>query len=151
MTAPIPAHRAYGEIRGLPDRVRHWIDRVGNDPRLPWIGLGLIDDLERVMQLLSLKEFGEWLRTHPDPTLAEWSGEVLTAADDAEGYAELVEDIDNALPDGPPGEAYADAVKDCADEANRYRDMRAVLVETGALAEDDTSTDPADLLRVLLS
>lgn len=152
VNAPTPPHRAYGEIRGLPERVRKWIDRVGNDPRLPWIGLGLIDDLERVMQLLSLREFGEWLRVQPDAKLADWAPEVLDAADKADELAELHEDIDDAAGGaGHDKKTYGEAVKAAYDQAERYADMRAVLVETGALAEDDTATDPADLLRVLLA
>lgn len=44
--------RRYGKPEGLLERLEEWIDRMGNDHNLPWVGLGLIDDLKLVVTLL---------------------------------------------------------------------------------------------------
>lgn len=38
-------NRPYGKPEGLADRLLEHIDRLGTDKQLPWVGLGLIDDL----------------------------------------------------------------------------------------------------------
>lgn len=140
-----PYDPPYGKMAGLPERVANWIKRLSS-PALPWIGMGLIRDLEMVMRILSLREFGEFLRSRSGID-SEWGDEIIAAADAADELEELQADIEKAVP-VEPGEIYADAIERAAKLGER---MRAVLVETGALADDDTATDPADLLRVLLS
>jgi len=135
----------YGKITGLPERIGRWLDRL-KSPSLPWIGLGLIEDLRMVMRILSLREFGEFLRSRAGID-SEWGDEIIAAADAADELDQLQADIEKAVPVAV-GQEYADAVEQAAKLGDR---MRAVLVETGALADDDTVTDPADLLRALLS
>lgn len=36
----------YGQIEGLPDRLEAAATRLGRDKALPWVGMGLIADLE---------------------------------------------------------------------------------------------------------
>lgn len=36
----------YGKPEGLRDRLAEWVQRLSNDRNLPWVGLGLIDDLD---------------------------------------------------------------------------------------------------------
>lgn len=79
----------YGKPEGLADRLRRWRHRLGTDRALPWVGLGLIADIELAAAML----------------------------------------------DGAP-------MPD-----DRVRD---VLVEMGALDKNDTTTDVADMLRILL-
>lgn len=38
----------YGKQEGLRERIQQWIDRLSKDQSLPWVGLGLIADLEAV-------------------------------------------------------------------------------------------------------
>ena len=132
-------------------------------------------DLEVTLQLLDVREFADWLRTHGDPTQARFAVDIHEALDAAEDYEEVagaldgwndsptlhlaekaeqvvreVQAIDQALGDtgGAPRMAHVNAIADAAKLGER---MRAVLVETGALANDDSETDPAALLRALLS
>lgn len=140
-----PYDPPFGKLSGLPDRIGSWCKRL-RSPGLPWAGLGLIRDLEMVMRLLTLREFGEFLRSRAGID-SEWGDEIIAAADAADELEELQADIERAVP-VEPGEIYADAVERAAKLGER---MRAVLVETGALADNDTETDPADLLRLLLS
>lgn len=44
--------RNYGNVEGLPARIDQWIETLSRDKALPWIGLGLIDDLKAVKQAL---------------------------------------------------------------------------------------------------
>lgn len=136
-----PYDPPFGKMAGLPERIASWVKRLSS-PALPWVGLGLIRDLEMVGRILSLREFGEFLRARAGID-SEWGDEIIAAAD----AVEALEEIEAVVPVAP-GEAYADAVENAAKLGER---MRAVLVEAGALADDDLATDPADLLRALLS
>jgi hypothetical protein len=135
-------NRAYGEIEGLPERLADWLKRTKYDKSLPWVGLGIVADLEAVVRLLSLEEFGQWLRTHPDAELQRWGDEVLDAAGDRDA---LLATIDEHLPEGETATAAVELA------GATITDVRAVLVECGALSPDDTDTDVPALLRALLA
>lgn len=44
--------RQYGKIAGLRERVDEWTERLSTDKNLPWVGLGLIDDLEAMARFM---------------------------------------------------------------------------------------------------
>jgi hypothetical protein len=134
--------RPYGQIEGLPARLAEWVGRFKYDKTLPWAGLGVVADMEAVVRLLSLEEFGNWLHTHPDDELQRWGAEVLEAAGDRDA---LMAAIDEHLPDD---DTYEGAVRKAGENNDA---VRAVLVECGALAPDDTATPIPDLLRALLA
>lgn len=45
--------RVYGSQEGLSDRLLDWIERLSKDKTLPFVGLGLIDDLQAAAELLA--------------------------------------------------------------------------------------------------
>lgn len=45
--------RDFGSPDGLTDRLLNWIERLSMDKSLPWVGLGLIDDLQAAADELS--------------------------------------------------------------------------------------------------
>lgn len=94
------------------------------------------------MRLLTLEEFGNWLRLHDDGDLQQWGAPVLKAAGERD---RLLAVIDEHLPEG---ETATEAV---AIAGTTIADVRKVLVECGALEEADQHTDIAGLLRVLLA
>jgi hypothetical protein len=134
----------YGHLAGLRERLARWIDRAGRDHTLPWVGLGLVRDLEVAVQLLDLREFGEWLRRE--------GGEHARFGDDLARLDDAV--VATGLKGVDPAEALEaiDAMA-LAHEAQalQFEAMRKVLVEAGALDAKDRDTDPAALLRALLS
>lgn len=142
---PRPTMRQFGTVVGLQQRLVDHIRRLGTDRTLPWVGLGLINDLEIAVQLLNLKEFAEWLRTKGDPAHASFADEISDAYDalaDA-GYAtpSLASNVAGLDDENRQNEA----------KAMQLDDLRGVLVATGALAADDRETDLPALLRALLS
>ena len=42
----------------LADRLEKWIERLGQDRSLPWVGLGLVEDLKEAIAALREKEDG---------------------------------------------------------------------------------------------
>lgn len=36
----------------IADRLENWVQRLGQDKSLPWVGLGLIDDLMAAVEVL---------------------------------------------------------------------------------------------------
>lgn len=142
MTANPP--RNYGEIAQLPERMAYWKERLSSDRGLPWAGLGLIKDLDAIMRLLTLGEFAEWLRTHPDNELQRWADEVRDAAEDRDTL--IAATVDNL-----PTEPGRSIEQDITAAGETIADVRRVLVDAGALAADDTQTPVADLIRALLS
>jgi hypothetical protein len=139
----------HGEIEGLPERLADWLKRTKYDKSLPWVGLGIVADLEAVVRLLSLEEFGQWLRTHPDAELQRWGDEVLDAAGDRDA---LLATIDEHLPEGETATAAVElagtAIVTAATELDA---IRGVLIQCGALTAGDTETDVPALLRALLA
>lgn len=39
-------NRAFGKPEGLEKRLGMWANQLSHDPKYPWVGLGLIDDLK---------------------------------------------------------------------------------------------------------
>jgi hypothetical protein len=129
----------------LAQRLAKWVDRLGSDKSLPWVGLGLIRDLEEALRLLNMREFAEWLRDKGDPAHARFADEILEAQDALRvaGYGSpvLAKNID----------ALDDENREHERQALALQDVRKVLVEYGALASDDRDTPLPDLVRALLS
>lgn len=61
----MPRDRRYGKIAGLRERIDEWMHDLSHDKSLPWVGLGLIDDLEAMARFMD----GE--RTDPAPVEEE--------------------------------------------------------------------------------
>jgi hypothetical protein len=137
----------YGKIAGLAERLAKFRQRLCTDRSLPWQGTGLIADLEVVVRLLNVQEFVDDLRVHGDEEQARWAAELLEIIEDADEHERLIEEIEQAVPVAA-GQEYGAAIAEAAALGDR---MRAVLVEVGALAENDTETDPVAMLRALLS
>jgi hypothetical protein len=49
----------YGKPEGLADRLDEHVERLGKDKRIPWLGLGIVQDLQCAARLL---------RGQPEPT-----------------------------------------------------------------------------------
>lgn len=135
----------HGHLEGLRARLAGHIDRLGRDKTLPWVGLGIIRDLEVTVQLLNMREFAEWLRTQGDPAHQRFGDEILEAQGilDGAGYAtpSLVANVDGLDDENRENDA----------KALVLADVRQVLVSTGALASDDHETPLPALVRALLS
>lgn len=146
VSAPRPTKRQFGTVIGLPQRMAAWVDRMGKDRSLPWVGLGIIKDMEMAVQLLNLREFAEWLRTKGDPEHQGFADDILADQE----TLDAVRDACNTA-------GYRDepdvvrAVELLDDEVRKVDAVRQVLIDTGALAKDDTETDVPSLLRALLS
>lgn len=143
-------NRQYGKIEGLTGRLATWLERTKYDKSLPWVGLGLCHDMEVILRLFSLEEFGQWLRGHSDDELQRWGVEVLDAADAVADLDALRETIDEQIPAGV-NEPYTEMVERGGAAVTENDEVRKVLTECGALAPDDTTTDVPALLRALLS
>lgn len=119
-----------------------------------FVGSGPIADLEALMRFLNSREFLEYLRTRGNDTESRFAGELLRdqetleavqlAADCAQETSQphsgadpvaIIEELDGAL----------------SSARYDYRQVRRVLVDLGALADDDETTPVADLLRALLA
>lgn len=135
----------HGHVAGLAERLAKWMDRCGRDKTLPWVGLGLIADLEVAVQLLNMREFAEWLRTHGDPAHARFADEIMHAQDALAiaGYhtPSLAENIDGLDDENRENEK----------QAIELAEVRKVLVQTGALSADDKDTPMSALVMALLS
>lgn len=139
----------FGKPQGLAARLAKWASDMGTDRNLPWAGLGIIEDLKLAAQLLNLREFGEWLRTHGSPEHRHFADELLR-------NEETLEAVDSALATAGLRNfdpvAGVETLQRERDQAGRdYRELRRVLVECGALSGDDADTPIADLVRALLS
>lgn len=137
----------FGKLRGLYGRLLKWkaqLSRPGS--HRPFYG-GMAADLEVLLRLLTLREFGEFLRTHGENS--EWGDEILAVLDELDDVDGLYSDIERVLPvkDGQP---YAEAVEDIAKRALKYDIIRATLINAGVLNADDTDTDLASLIRLLM-
>lgn len=135
----------HGHLAGLRERLARALDRLGRDRTLPWVGLGLVNDLEVTLQLLNMREFAEWLRTNGDPAHARFADEIIDAQDAlaTAGYhgPSLGENVDGLDEENRENEK----------QALVLGDMRKVLIEAGALEATDRDTPLPDLLRALLS
>lgn len=137
-------NRDYGKIAKLPERLANWVERCKRDKSLPWVGSGMVADMEAVVRLLSLEEFGKWLYAHSDEELQRWGVEVLDAAADRDALTGLMAELDKQVPP-------TDCNEPALNQIERAGEVRKVLVELGALSADDTETSIPDLLRALLA
>lgn len=133
----------YGKARGLRDRLAMWNERLSTDRTVTWFGTGLIADLELVMKLLNLREYAEWLLLHGPAEHRQFAHDILADQDTLESF-------DDALRAAGKGHV-SDPVKAVEMLDQEGRDVRAVLVQIGALAADDEETDVPSLVRALLS
>ena len=136
----------FGKPRGLVGRLADWADRMGKDRSLPWAGLGIIEDLRLMVQVLDKREWLEAMRLSDDPDAQRFARELLAdneTVEAAEGAAYNAHHVSDEAADDP--------VRAIEELDARLVRIRGVLVSTGALADDDTETDLADLLRALLS
>ena len=144
----------YGSPRGLAARLVNWAERMGTDRNLPWAGLGVIEDLKLAGYVLNKREWLEKLLLSDDPDAQRFAREALAddetleavqdAADRAQASAEKYSGADPV--------AVIEQLDEAALAARRdYAAVRDVLVQAGALADDDEETPVADLLRALLS
>ena len=136
----------HGHLSGLRERLRSRIDRLGTDKTLPWVGLGLIDDLECVMKLLNLREFAEWLRVNGPPDQRDFADDILADQETLEAARQAVDTAGyRSEPD------VVRAIEKLDDETRQLDRVRTVLVEFGAIEPTDTDTDFPALIRALLS
>lgn len=143
---PLPYQSPYGHASGLPGRLRQWIDRLGTDRTLPWVGLGLIRDLEVTLRLLNLQEFAEHLRVNGTPEQQAFADEILADQFTLEAVRQAVDTA--GYRDEPD---VVRAVERLDDDSRIADKLRHVFVEVGALDAKDTETDLVALLRALLS
>ena len=136
----------HGHLSGLRDRLAKWVERMGRDRSLPWVGLGVVNDLEVTLQLLNLREFAEWLRVNGPPEQQGFAADILADQETLEAVRQAA-DMAGYRDEPDP----VRVVERLDDEVRALDAMRAVLVEKGALANDDYDTPLPDLLRALLS
>jgi hypothetical protein len=58
--------REFGQREGLSERLRDWRTRLGKDKSLPWVGLGLLDDLVAAADALDGAD------PEPEPEPEDW-------------------------------------------------------------------------------
>jgi len=140
----------HGRPEGLPGRLAMWAERLGTDHSLPWVGLGLIRDLELAMRLLNVREFAEHLRANGTPEQQRFADDILA---NEFTLASVRTAVDTAGYRDEPDPVRAVEALDMENRRNEALGaaVRDVLVEKGALAPDDTATDIPGLIRVLLS
>lgn len=135
----------HGHLSGLRARLRQWLDRLGTDRSLPWVGLGLVNDLEVTLRLLNLQEFAEWLKVHGPAEHREFAEDILRDQETLEAVGDALKHAGHEVDDPVQG------IENLDKEVRQVDDIRRVLVEAGALEESDHETPLPDLLRALLS
>lgn len=148
VSRPRPPNRQFGTLAGLRLRLAEWVDRAGTDRSLPWIGLGIIQDLELVMRLLDLREFAEWLKLHGPAEHQAFAADILADQDTLEALSDALRTAGKGNVTDP---VKAVEMLDMEARDSEGEKVRAVLVEMGALAADDEETDVPSLVRALLS
>lgn len=140
----------HGKPRGLPGRLADWAARMGTDRSLPWAGLGIVGDLKMAASILNRREWLESLRLSDDPEAARFAAELLDDVDELETVETAAASI-KGLPDEDYQLPAVETIERLDGVAEQYEAVRAVLVERGALADDDRDTPVGDLVRALLS
>lgn len=135
----------HGHLVGLRGRLQRWVERMGTDRSLPWVGLGLVADLEVLMRLLNLREFAEWLKVHGPAEHQAFADDILRDQETIEAVHDALKHAGHEVSDPVQG------VEALDDEVRQVDAIRQVLVDTGALAADDQDTKLPDLLRALLA
>lgn len=147
----------YGLPSGLSGRLLAWVDRMGKDRSLPWVGLGVLEDMVLASRILNSREFLESLLVGGTGEQADYARELLADADTLDAIGDAIGHIEG-LPPGPgPGPEITDpvvAIEELDAAAARARReieaIRDVLVEAGALTPGDRTTPLADLVRLLM-
>lgn len=125
------------------------------DRSIPWLGTGLIQDIELVMQILNLREFAEWLRTNGPPEHARFAREILSMEETLEAFECATDRVKADIACDPPATdpvSVVEVLDATACDAQRQLDrMRDVFCSVYALEDGDEETDLPDLLRALLS
>lgn len=140
----------YGRPRGLAKRLADMAARMGTDRALPWLGLGIVEDLIMAASILNRREWLEKLRLSDDPEAQQFAAELLDDADTLEA-AEIAAAHVQGLPKEPHALDPVDTIERLDAFAVERQQIRDLLVEIGALAENDDETPVADLIRALLS
>jgi hypothetical protein len=148
--SPPPYVFRYGRLVGLTERMAALCKRCRENDGRPFVGLGIIADLELVMRLLNLREYAEWLQVHGDDDQRRWAADIIDLQDRDEDNEQCFADIERVVPVGDD-QPYAEAVGDVARKAVQYDVVRAILVNVGAIAPDDTAADVPGMIRALLS
>lgn len=144
----------YGKPRGLAARLASAEARFRTDRSFPWQGTGIIEDLRLVVQILNKREWLEKLRLSDDPDAQRFAAEALADDETLEAVQDAADraQASNEKYSGADPVAVIEQLDDAALAARRdYDAVRDVLVQAGALADDDKETPVADLLRMLLS
>lgn len=146
-------NRPYGQTPGLAARLAAWAARLSTDRTLPFAGLGIVDDLKMAAQILTTREYLDWLRVHGDPAHIEFVDDLLRDADTLDAVQDAADRAQASSKDG--GADPVAVIEEIDDAATRAQTenaaLRSVLIDIGALVDDDEETDIADLLRALLS
>ena len=135
----------HGHLVGLRARLAQWAARMGTDRSLPWVGLGLVNDLEVVVQLLNLREFAEWLKVQGPAEHQAFADDILRDQETIDAVGDALKHAGHEVDDPVQGVEALDR------EVRQVDAIRQVLVDTGALAPDDQDTAIPDLLRALLA
>lgn len=143
----------YGNPAGLPGRLAEWCRRMRYDRQLPWAGLGIIADLELLVQILNKTEWLDAMLRSDDPDAQRFARELLADNETVEAVelaASRAEHVD-ADCSADPVQTIENLDGRCGVLTRESDGVRHVLVEVGALADDDEETDIAALLRALLA
>lgn len=144
----------HGRPAGLAARLGDWAGRISIDHSLPWAGLGIIEDLKLAAQVLNKREWLEKLRLSNDPDAQRFAAEALADDETLEAVQDAADraQASNEKYSGADPVAVIEQLDEAALAARRDYDRgRDVLVQAGALADDDRETPVADLLRALLA
>lgn len=143
----------YGQPRGLRARLAQHRANL-SDRSYPWHGLGLIADVELIMQILNKREWLKAMHRSDDPAAQRFAAELL-ADDETLDAAWNAAEHAKALPKGTDTldpVAVTEALDAEAVAAQRIvRAVRAGLERAGLADENTPDEMLADLLGVLLA
>ncbi len=151
---PTPGYVSpYGKPRGLRARLEKHRATLSQNG-LPWHGLGLIADVELIMQILNKREWLEAMHKSADPDAQRFAAELL-ADDETLDAAWNAAEHAKALPDGTDTldpVAVTEALDAAALQAQATnRGIRRVLEQAGVADDATTDDELPDLLRALLA
>ncbi len=139
----------FGKIKGLASRLAKWPKQLGHHG-YPWVGTGIIKDLELAAQILNRREWLEALRVSDDPAAQEFAAELLDDDEELDAVYDAARHV-QGLPRADSDRDAVETIEQLDKVATDYEGVRSLLVEMGVLEADDRTTPVADLLRVVLS